>query len=194
MRLTEWETDRLLVFATAELARRRRAAGLPLNHPEAVALIADAMHEAARGGASYDTVERAGREAVDPGDVLDGVRDLVDEVRVEVSMTDGTRLIALVDPLGGGAPLPPDGPGAIRSDREPADPFPGRPRRVLEVRNESRRVVRVSSHHPFEAVNPRLVFDRAAAAGFRLDLPAGASERWLPGERRTVTLVRSTPR
>jgi len=57
------------------------------------------------------------------------------------------------------------------------------------VRNTSRRVVRVSSHYPFHRVNRRLVFDRAAAEGFRLDLPAGAWVGWAPGETRAVRLV-----
>ena len=190
MRLTPFEEDRLLVFVAAELARRHRAAGLPLNHPEAVALMADAMLEAARAGATYEAVEAAGRDAVSPDEVLPGVRELVDEVRVEVLMGDGTRLVVLVDPLGRGTPRAPDGPGAIITDREPADPLEGRERRTLEVRNDSRRVVMVSSHHPFHEVNPRLVFDRAAATGFRLDLASGATERWEPGQTRTVTLVR----
>ena len=190
MRLTAWETDRLLIFSAAELARRHRTAGLRLNHPEAVALIADAMLEAARAGGSMAEVEAAGRAAVASGDVMDGVPYLIDEVRVEVLMGDGTRLVVLVDPLGteaadGGAP------GRIT-------PGPGRPdlasddreRRTVVVRSMSRRAIRVSSHYPFERVNPRLEFDRAAAAGFRLDLPAGAFERWEPGETRTVALVR----
>lgn len=67
---------------------------------------------------------------------------------------------------------------------------PGRDRRSLEVRNTSERSVRVSSHYPFHRVNRRLVFDRAAAAGFRLDVPSGSSVRWAPGETRTVVLVR----
>ena len=58
------------------------------------------------------------------------------------------------------------------------------------MHNTSTHVVRVSSHYPFERVNQRLHFDRAAADGFRLDLPAGSSERWAPGETRTVGLVR----
>lgn len=190
MRLTPFEEDRLLVFVAAELARRHRAAGLSLNHPEAVALMADAMLEAARAGAAYDAVEAAGRDAVSPDEVLPGVRELVDEVRVEVLMGDGTRLVVLVDPLGRGSPRALDGPGAVITDRAPTDPLEGRERRTLEVRNGSRRVVMVSSHHPFDEVNPRLVFDRAAAAGFRLDLASGATERWEPGQTRTVTLVR----
>ena len=101
MRLTPWEEERLLVFMAAELARRHRAAGLPLNAPEAIALICDAMFEAARGGADYAAVEAAGRSAVTRADVMPGVRELVDEVRLEVLLGDGTRLIVLLDPIAG---------------------------------------------------------------------------------------------
>lgn len=116
MRLTPFEEERLLIFTAAELARRHRAAGLLLNHPETVALICDAMLEAARCGASYDETEAAGRHAVGPADVIEGVRELVDEVRLEVLLDDGTRLIVLVDPLGEGAPGD-DPPGDGGRDR-----------------------------------------------------------------------------
>jgi urease subunit gamma/beta len=190
MRLTPWEEERLLIFGAAELARRHRTAGLALNAPEAIALICDAMLEAARSGGDYDAVEAAGRAAVQPADVLDGVRELVDEVRLEVLMGDGARLVVLVDPLGAGAAVPADGPGAIQTTRQPTDPTAKRDHVTLSVRNDSSRAVRVSSHYPFERTNPRLAFDRDAAVGFRLDLPAGASERWQPGETKSVVLVR----
>ena len=74
--------------------------------------------------------------------------------------------------------------------RRPQPRVDDRERRSLDVRSESDRVIRVSSHYPFERVNSRLVFDRDAATGFRLDLPAGSSERWAPGETKTVRLVR----
>jgi urease subunit gamma/beta len=191
VRLTDWEEERLLIFSAAELARRHRAAGLALNAPEAIALICDAMLEAARAGASYAEVEAAGRAAVGPGEALPGVADLVDEVRLEVLMNDGTRLVVLVDPLGNGEADDGMGPGAvIATDDAPADPTAQLERRRLTVRNDSQHVVRVSSHYPFDRVNPRLIFDRGAATGFRLDLPAGASLRWAPGEEREVDLVR----
>lgn len=191
MRLTAWEEERLLIFSAAELARRHRAAGLALNAPEAVAIICDALLEAARAGRSLAEIEAAGLGAVAPADVMDGVRELVDEVRLEVLADDGTRLVVLVDPLGAGAPPAVGGPGAIvigqaRSDRVPDE----RERRSMMVRSASRRSIRISSHHPFDRVNVRLTFDRAAASGFRLDLPAGASEAWAPGESKTVVLVR----
>ena len=190
MRLTPWEEERLLIFSAAELAQRHRELGLLLNAPEAIALICDAMLEEARAGASYAAVETAGRGAVGSGEVMPGVRELVDEVRLEVLLDDGVRLIVLIDPLGGGGTRAEEGPGSIRLGREADDSTAGRERRSISVRSESRRVVRVSSHFPFDRVNPRLIFDRGAAAGFRLDLPAGETERWDPGETRTVTLVR----
>jgi urease subunit gamma/beta len=195
MRLTSWEEERLLIFGAAELARRHRSAGLLLNAPETIALICDAMLEAARAGASYADVEAAGLAAVQPDQVMPGVRELIDDVRVEVLLEDGARLVVLVDPLGQGLPLTAAGPGAIdMAPEEAAGPATGASagleRLDLTVENTSRRVVRVSSHFPFDRVNSRLVFDRTAAAGFRLDLPAGSSERWSPGETRTVSLVR----
>ena len=191
MRLTAWEEERLLIFTAAELARRHRSAGLALNAPEAIALICDAMLEAARAGQSYREVAGAGMAAVAPDEVIDGVRELVDEVRLEVLIGDGTRLVVVVDPLGRGRPPAADGPGAIRAGTGRADTdLAARERRTLGVRNGSQRTVRVSSHHPFDRVNQRLEFDRAAAAGFRLDLPAGTSERWVPGETKEVRLVR----
>ena len=186
MRLTAWEEERLLIFTAAELARRHRDRRLPLNAPEAIALMCDAMLEAARAGASYEEVEAAGYAAVTPDQVLPGVPALVPDVRLEVLMDDGTRLVVLREPLGRAGD---DAPGAVRQ-AAPIDRDDPRERLELEVTNTSTRVVRVSSHYPFERVNRRLQFDRAKAAGHRLDIDAGSTERWAPGERRTVRLVR----
>jgi urease subunit gamma/beta len=194
MRLTAWEEERLLIFSAAELARRHRAAGIALNAPEAVALMCDAMLEAARAGDGYSAVEAAGLAAVAPSEVMPGVRELIDDVRLEVLLGDGARLIVLVDPLGRGAPADPEGPGAVVAGPSAAGGAPAPPgmaleRRSLTVTSTSRRAIRVSSHFPFDRVNQRLAFDRGQAIGFRLDLEAGSSERWAPGETRTVTLV-----
>lgn len=189
MRLTAWEEERLLIFTAAQLARRHRDRGIRLNAPEAIAIICDEMLDAARAGATYAEVKAAGRAAVTPDQVLPGVAALVDVVRLEVLMDDGTRLVVLLEPLG---PAGDDAPGAIRQAAPPAgsDHDGTGERRTLEVRSTSTRAIRVSSHYPFERVNRRLVFDRAAATGYRLDLPAGSSERWTPGESKTVTLRR----
>ena len=195
MRLTPWEEERLVIFGAAELARRHLAAGLLLNAPETVALICDDMLEAARAGHTYAEVEAAGLAAVSPDQVMPGVRELVDDVRVEVLFGDGARLVVLVDPLGQGQPPSADGPGAIEAAPDGADAAwmltSERLQRIeLSVENTSRRTVRISSHYPFDQVNQRLVFHRDRTRGFHLDIPAGSSERWGPGETRTVRLVR----
>jgi urease subunit gamma/beta len=115
---------------------------------------------------------------------------LLDEVRLEVLLGDGARLIVLVQPLGDGL-ADSIRPGEIRPETsEPTRPMPDGEHRTLTVRNGSARVVRVSSHYPFDRVNPRLEFDRVAAAGYRLDIPAGANVRWAPGETREIELIR----
>jgi urease beta subunit len=83
----------------------------------------------------------------------------------------------------------PVAPGAIVAQEGSISTGAGRERRTLTVVSTSSRPIRVSSHYPFWQVNRRLEFDREAARGFRLDLPAGTSLRWGPGETREVTLV-----
>ncbi len=191
MHLIPWEEERIQLFGAAELARRHRAAGLRLNHPEAVALICDAMLEAARAGSTYEEAEAAGLAAVDPDEVIPGVRELLTEVRLEVLVGDGSRLIVLLDPLGRGELPDRFGPGAlVLGDLEDREVNAGREAINLVVTSGSRRQIRISSHYPFHRVNQRLEFDRAAADGFRLDIPAGAYTGWEPGETKSVRLVR----
>jgi urease subunit gamma/beta len=99
VKLTPLEKERLWLFLAAELARKRRASGLRLNHPEAVALICDEVIEAARAGKSYDEARDAGNAALGEDDVLDGVADLVDRVQVEGLFDDGTQLVTLYFPI-----------------------------------------------------------------------------------------------
>lgn len=186
MRLTPTEEDRLRVFTAAELARRVRDRGLRLSAPEAIALVCDEMHLAARGGATYEEVGAAGRDAISPEQVLAGVANVVPEIRLEVLLEEGSRLIVLRDPFG---PAESGGPGAIRFAADDVPLVPERRRIRLEVANTSARPVRISSHYPFWQTNRKLSFDRDAATGFRLDLPAGDSLRWAPGETKVVDLV-----
>jgi urease subunit gamma/beta len=187
MRLTPTEEERLRVFTAAQLARSTLGNGLRLNAPEAVALVCDVMHAAGRGGATFDEVVAAGRDAVRPDQVLDGVSAIVPEIRVEVLLGEGTRLFVLREPFG---PADPDGPGAVRFGEDDVELAPGQERIRLLVTNRGEHPIRVSSHFPFWRANERLDFDREAAEGFRLDLPAGDSLRWAPGESHEVDLVR----
>jgi len=187
MRLTPTEEERLRVFTAAELARSTLARGLQLNAPEAIALVCDEMHAAGRGGASFDEVAAAGRASVGPDQVLEGVAGIVPEIRVEVLLDEGTRLFVLRAPFG---PAGDEDPGAIRFGEGEVDLAPDRERIRLTVTNRGEHPIRVSSHFPFWRTNAQLDFDRAAADGFRLDLPAGDSLRWAPGESHEVDLVR----
>jgi urease subunit gamma/beta len=99
VKLTPVEKERLWIFLAAELARKRRGAGLRLNHPEAVALICDEVMEAARAGRSYDEAQAAGYAALSEEDVLEGVGDLVDRIEVEGLFEDGTQLVTLWFPV-----------------------------------------------------------------------------------------------
>lgn len=177
MRLTPTERDRLLLFGAAELARARRARGLRLNVPEATALIADAVCEAARDGRRLAEAVEAARTVLGPDDVLPGVADIVTEVHVEAVFDDGSRLAVVTDPIGGR--LGDRAPGALL-------PGPGhaQPEAVvrLTVTNTATVPVSVTSHFHFFEANPRLDFDRAVAYGMRLAVPAGSSVRFGPGE------------
>jgi urease subunit gamma/beta len=186
VRLTPTEEERLRIFTAAELARRSLSLGLALNAPEAIAVVCDAMHLAARSDATYEDVIAAGRSALAPDQVMDGVADIASEIRLEVLLNEGSRLVVLREPFG---PASADGPGAIRFADGDVALVPERTRITLTVTNTSERPVRVSSHFPFHETNAKLTFDRHAASGFRLDLPAGDSLRWAPGETRDVELV-----
>ena len=99
MHLTPTEMDRLTIFTAAELARRRRRKGWKLSHPEALAIICDEMHEAARGGGTYETVVDAGRRALTTADVMDGVPELIGTVKIECLFGDGMRVLHVEQPI-----------------------------------------------------------------------------------------------
>lgn len=185
MPLTPTERDRLLLFTAAELARARRARGLRLNVPEATALIADTVCEAARDGHRLATALERGRSVLTPDDILPGVADVVTEIHVEAVFEDGTRLAVVSDPFGGGHSGE-AAPGAVLPG--PADAVP-EPDLVLTVRNTAPVPISVTSHFHFFEANPRLSFDRAAAYGMRLAAPAGASTRFDAGGEAEVGLV-----
>jgi urease subunit gamma/beta len=186
--LTPTERDRLLIFTAAELARARRARGLRLNVPETIALVADTVCEAARDGRRHDEALAAGRAVLGPDDVLPGVADVVIEVAVEAVFDDGSRLVVVHDPVGGGH-LGDEAPGAILSrGARGAEPPVGDLVEVVVV-NTAAVPVSVSSHFHFFEANPRLRFDRATAFGRRLAIPAGATVRFDPGAPVAVELV-----
>ncbi|MEZ0364429.1 urease subunit gamma [Mycobacterium sp. pUA109] len=100
MRLTPHEQERLLLSYAAELARRRQARGLRLNHPEAVAIITDHILEGARDGRSVADLMVSGRDVLTRDDVMEGVPEMLDAVQVEATFPDGTKLVTVHHPIG----------------------------------------------------------------------------------------------
>lgn len=213
MRLTPSEHDRLLIFTAAQLARARRARGVRLNVPEATALIADTVCEAARDGARLAEAVAAGRAVLGRQDVLPGVPEVVGQVEVEAGFEDGTRLVVVTHPFAATGDFAADladlaDPADLADLAGTADPadlagtapgavLPGPvafvPRTDLvtvTVTNTAAVPVSVTSHFHFFEVNPRLRFDRRAGFGRRLAVDAGATVRFEPGQTSRVALTR----
>jgi urease subunit gamma/beta len=99
VRLTEREVDKLLIFTAADVARRRRARGLKLNHPEAIALITAEVLEGIRDGRSVSELMSFGARVLTRDDVMDGVPEMIHEIQVEGTFPDGTKLVTVHDPI-----------------------------------------------------------------------------------------------
>ncbi|RMF14933.1 MAG: urease subunit gamma [Gammaproteobacteria bacterium] len=102
MELSPREKDKLMLFTAALLAERRKARGLKLNYPEAVALISAFILEGARDGRSVQDLMEAGRHVLTRDDVMDGVAEMIPEVQVEATFPDGTKLVTVHHPITGG--------------------------------------------------------------------------------------------
>ena len=99
MHLTPREQEKLLIFTAAELARRRRGRGLRLNHPEALALITAEILEGIRDGRTVTELMEAGVSILGRDDVMEGVPEMIDEVQVEGTFPDGTKLVTIHRPI-----------------------------------------------------------------------------------------------
>ena len=99
MQLSPHEQERLMISYAADLAQRRQARGLRLNHPEAVAVITSFLLEGARDGRRVADLMQAGREVLGRDDVMDGVPEMLAEVQVEATFPDGTKLVTVHNPI-----------------------------------------------------------------------------------------------
>ena len=99
MELTPREKDKLLIFTAALLAERRRARGLKLNHPEAVALITAAIMEGARDGRTVAQLMSEGKAVLTRDDVMEGVPEMIPDIQVEATFPDGTKLVTVHQPI-----------------------------------------------------------------------------------------------
>jgi urease subunit gamma len=99
MHLTPRETEKLLLYLAGELAQKRKDRGLKLNYPEAVALISSQLQEAARDGRSVADLMQYGATLLSHEDVMEGVAEMIDEIQIEATFPDGTKLITVHDPI-----------------------------------------------------------------------------------------------
>jgi urease subunit gamma/beta len=190
MHLSPKETDRLLLFLAAELARKRRARGLRLNYPEARALIADEIIEGARDGRTVAELMEFGAQILTTDDVLPGVDGLVGVLQVEAFFEDGQKLVTVYQPIAPGTkPIEGPMPGEVVPAVGEIELGQGRETFRVSVANTGDRPVQVGSHYHFFEVNRALRFERARAFGMHLDIPAGTAVRFEPGEDREVGLV-----
>lgn len=190
MLLTPTEMERLTIFTVAEISRRRKAKGLKLNHPEAVAYIADEILEGAREGRSVADLMSSGSTLLSTDDVMPGVADLISIIQVEGMFPDGTKLVTVHDPIRPGK-IRQDHvqPGELDCEEGEIEINAGRRTATIKVTNTGDRPVQIGSHYHFFETNKALDFDRAAAYGLRLDIPAGTAVRFEPGEAKEVTLT-----
>lgn len=157
MRLVPREQDKLMLHYAGMLARDRKAQGLKLNYPEAVAYISMEVMEKARAGASAAEL-----------------------------MQYGTKLVTVHDPIKGASKLH---PGEFIVEEGTVKLNEGTESIELTVSNTGDRPIQTGSHFHFFEVNKALEFDRKAAYGMRLDIPAGTAVRFEPGEKKTVRLI-----
>jgi len=191
MLLTPTEMNRLIIFGAAELARKRKARGALLNHPEAVAYIADEILERARDGMTVAELIGFGATLLTTDDVMPGVERLMPVLQVEASFPDGTKLVTVHEPIRPGEKEIPQSvvPGEVIVPDEEIEINAGRGKATLKVMNSGDRPVQVGSHFHFFEANRALDFDREAAFGMRLDIPAGTAVRFEPGGVKEVTLT-----
>src|SRR6478752_3775364 len=204
VRLAPRDLDKLILHNAGFLAQKRLARGLRLNYPEAVALIATQLLEFIRDGRPVAELMDLGRRFLGRDDVLEGVAEMIHEVQVEGTFPDGTKLVTVHHPIVAergdlslalyGSFLPSPGAhvgtpavpidaaiGAVVSRDGELTLNEGRETRELAVTNRGDRPIQVGSHYHFVETNRALLFDRAAAYGLRLDMPAGTAVRFEPG-------------
>ena len=210
MKLGPREIDKLLLHQAGSLAQKRYSRGVLLNYPETIALIASQVLEFIRDGDTVATLMNKGKQIIGLNEVMPGIAELVDEVQVEGTFPDGTKLVTVHYPIckeWGDESLALYSSGLTRTNKPtplaidlpvPGELIPGegdieinanRETLKLEVLHHGDRPVQVGSHYPFFEVNAALEFDREKAIGFRLDIPSGTAVRFEPGETKIVDLV-----
>lgn len=191
MNLSPTEMDRLVIFSAAQLARRNMSLGIRLSHPEAVAYLTDEVMSAARRNVGYAEIRDMATRLLTAADVEPGVSEMIRMLYIECLFTEGTKVIALFEPIAPAAEKRADDivPGEIISPPGNIEMFADLPVVKIDVVNSGDRDIQVRSHTHFFETNRALKFDRAVAWGMKLDRPAGTGVRFEPGVVKSVRLV-----
>ncbi len=186
MDLSPREKDKLLIYMAAMVARDRKARGVKLNYPEAIALITAEVLEGIREGRGVAELMQFGRTILTRDDVMDGIPEMIHEIQVEGTFPDGTKLVTIHQPILGGAGRV---PGEYLLEDGDIIAYVDRPVITLSVANSGDRPIQVGSHFHFYEVNSALSFDRDAAYGMHLNIASGLTVRFEPGDEKTVELT-----
>ena len=211
MRLAPKDIEKLMLHNAGALAQKRYARGILLNYPETIALLSAQLLEFIREGYSVAELMDLGMKILGVDDVMEGVPQMVDEVQIEGTFPDGTKLVTIHHPvcnknLSNGYALYGSGltkanekliidnsinpsPGAKEYAPDPIELNAGRKIKTIEVVNSGDRPIQVGSHYIFSETNAALKFDRAGVIGYRLNIPAGTAVRFEPGEKKIIHLV-----
>lgn len=187
MHLTPREQERLMTHYAGELAKQRKARGLKLNYPEAIALITSELLEMARDGLSVTELMSAGKKILTADDVMDGVAEMIHEIQLEATFPDGTKLVTVHEPIISNNKMI---PGEYLIDEGEIIINDGKEAVEITVTNTADRPIQVGSHFHFFEVNKALEFDRKAAYGMHLDIPSGTAVRFEPGESKRISVVK----
>jgi len=176
-----------MIYTAAALAGERKARGLKLNYPEAVALISAFILEGARDGKSVSRMMVDATHILTQEDVMDGIAAMMETVQVEATFDDGTKLVTVHNPIAtsGAAAVP----GEYFIEEGEIELNAGGETVSIEVENRGDRPIQVGSHYHFFETNASLSFAREKAYGMRLNIPSGTSVRFEPGSHKAVELV-----
>jgi len=188
MFLTNREQEKLMIYTASKLALERKARGLQLNYPEAVAVISSFILEGARDGNSVAELMVSATKVLKADDVMPGVASMMGMVQTEATFNDGTKLVTVHNPIPilkddtivAGEYIIDDGEIELNAGLEPI---------TIEVTNDGDRPIQVGSHYHFFETNKELNFNRNEAYGKRLNILSGTSVRFEPGSSKEISLV-----
>lgn len=186
MNLSPTELERLTIFTAAEFARRNLRLGIQLSHPEAVAYLTDEAMLLARMNVPFGEIRDRVSRMLAHDQVMPGVAAMIPLLMIELPLEEGTKLLAVYDPVDPGDD--PFDPGGIETRSAASEMFDDASLVSIEVTNTGDRDVQVRSLTHFFEVNRALRFDRTIAYGMRLAVPAGQGVRFEPGIPKMVAL------